>query len=234
MPLYLLKNVTAGVFAGDCYDVTLRAEAGARVRVASASASRVCEMPDGEAESSLTIEAAAGSLVVYGPAPVILQAGADFRQSARICAAPGATVVFSEIVAFGRLASGERMAFRRFQNELTFMSAGDATPAYVERFTLSPADDAEAIDAALGGYGALGTLVYLGTDDDALAGYVRSSLPEMPGAYAGATALPSHRGVIVKVLASRPQAGFELLKAAEAAILSQLEYACVASGRSAG
>jgi urease accessory protein len=216
-PLFMLKNVTAGVFAGDRYDVTLRAEGGARVRVAAPSATKVHAMPDGCAVSRLTIEAETGSLVVYGPAPLILHRDSDFRQSTRICVAPGATAIFCEVIAFGRLASGERLALRRFSSELSVMVTDGET--YHECFTLEPGEDAYAIDSALGGYGALGTLVAAGVDE-ALANEIRSRLPELPGSYAGVSALPAGGGLIVKVLAARMGAAVEVLRAAERAILA--------------
>lgn len=223
LPLYILKNVTAGVFSGDHYDVTLRAESGARVRVNTASAAKVCEMPGGQADCRLTIEAEAGSIMRYGPAPMILQAGSDFSQTTQIQVATGATLVYSEVVAFGRLARGECLAFRRFSNELSVVIAGDAAPTYAERFTLCNPGAGGTVGQALSGYGVLGTLIYLGPDSEALAGYLHVRLTEGPGAFGGATTLPAHQGVIVKVLASSLQTALEVLKASEATILSWRE-----------
>jgi urease accessory protein len=207
-PLFLLRNVTAGILAGDRYNVSLRSERGARVSVANTSATKVYAMPGGHAESFLSIDLAAGSYLAYTPAPVILQAGADLVQATRILVAEEATLVYSEVVVLGRLASGERCAFGRFASELSVSRAGCEGPGYLERFTLRPAWDS--IDGVLGGYGVVGTVLVIGPGVQS--SYAQETLDALDGCYAGASELPCG-GLIVRVLADRSDAALQAVEA---------------------
>lgn len=222
LPLFLLKNVTAGVFAEDRYDVSLTATPGARVRVSTTSATKVHSMPGGRAESHLSLNAGEGSCIVYDPAPLILQAGSDLHQTTRIVAAPGATAAVSDIVVFGRLARGERFAFRRFSNELSISRSADLAPFFRKRFVLAPAENGAAIEAAMGGYGVLGTLIAINPGALQTLDDVRARLVMTDGCYGGAGVLPGDEGVIVQVLASRPDAARSALRMAETAVLGLL------------
>lgn len=213
---HLLINTTAGVFGCDRYDVTLRAEPGARFRISSPSAQKVYSMPAGQGESRLTIEAAGGSEIVYLPAQVILQAGADFRQAVRIDVGRGARVIFGEVVALGRLASGERLAFRNFSSELAIAREGGA-PGYFERYSLTPGEDAR-LDDALAGFGVMGTLVAVGVSADI--GGLRQVIGRA-NAWAGISRLRWEDAVVVKVLADRMDAASAVLDTAG----RQLTYA---------
>jgi len=218
LPLFLLRNVTAGVFAGDRYDVRLACGPGARVRVSTPSAAKVYAMPHGHAESHLTIEAGERSVVSYAPAPTILQAGCDYRQTTAVTIAAGAVALVREVVSFGRLASGERLAFRRFRSGVSITRVGASSPAYIERYTLAPADAGPQIDYALRGSGVLGTLIAAGVDAAGLIGPLRTRFDKL-GCQAGITALPHGAGLVLKVLAERADFSLGALHAAESAIL---------------
>jgi urease accessory protein len=173
----------------------------------------VFEMPAGRAETHLKIEAEAGSLMMYGPAPTILQSGSDFSQSTRIQAATDASVVYSEVIAFGRLARGEHVAFRRFHTDLS-VSVGGA-PVYHERFVLCPGSGA-ALEGELAGHGVMGTLVCI-SGDSGLVAYVRHGLTRSE-IHGGASGLPGGVGCIVKVLGPTLQALTQVLQNIAASI----------------
>jgi urease accessory protein len=222
LPLFLLKNVTAGVLAEDRYNVTLIATPGARARVSTASATKVHAMRHGRAEMRLSVRAEEGSCIIYDPAPVILQAGSDIHQATRIVAEPGATAVVSDVVVFGRLARGERFAFRRFSSDLSIRRCAEAPPYHSKRFVLTPDHDRAGIEAAMGDHGVLGTLIAAAPGAARNLDRIRSRLSTSDHYYAGASVLPGDEGVIVQVLASRPDAALQALLAAESAILDHL------------
>jgi urease accessory protein len=216
LPLFLLKNVTAGVFSGDRYDVSLITEPGASARVAGSSATKVYAMPGGRAESHLSIRASAGSRIVYDASPLILQARSDTQQTSRIVAEPGATVAISEIIVFGRLARGERFAFRRFTNELTIARGANEPACYTQRYVLTP--DAT-ISEAIRGYGVLGTMIAAAPQAVARLDSVRDELAATDGCNAGVSGLPCGDAVIVQMLGERADAVARTLRLAEAGIL---------------
>jgi urease accessory protein len=221
IPLYLLKNVTAGVFAGDRYDVTLNAAAGSRSRVGTTSATKVHAMPSGHAQSRLTVRASEDACIVVSPSPVILQAESDFRQVTRIVAAPSSTAIVSDIVVFGRLARDERLAFRHFGSELSVSRGEDDAPWHTKRFVLTPAENGPAIEAAMGRHGVLGTLIAATPRAAKMIEDVRGALADSHDCYAGASVLAGE-GLIVQVLASRSDSTMRALGAVETAILARI------------
>lgn len=214
LPLFLLRNTTAGVFAGDRYSVRLRTDPGARVRISGTSATKVHEMPDGCAASEVTLDVATGSLLCYSPPPVILQAGSDFSQSVAVRVAAGGAAIVSDIVVPGRLASGERLAFRRFRSNLRLAMTGGAD-LYAEEFTL---DDRAPADASLGGYSVFGVLLATGFDAKAAATDLRPRLASLRDCYSGVSALGSNV-LVTKVLSRDASAASNAIAIAEAEFL---------------
>lgn len=207
--LYYLRNVSAGIFAGDRYDVSLRAQPGASVQVASSSATKVYASPAAPASVSTRIEALPGARIVWGPHAAILQAGASLAQRTNVTLHEGASVVCAEVLSFGRVASGERLRFESNESELVVASA-DKGPLYEERYVLQPDD---ALAASLAGYGALVCVYLLGAS---------AMLPEdideaMSRCYAGSSALPNGAGFVVKALVGSVSAGLALCEAVLAA-----------------
>ena len=147
---YFLRNVTAGIFAGDAYRIDATAEAGSTVRIASSSATKVHAMPSGHASLEVNLLAEPGSTLVWGPHATILQSDSDLRQGLDVSLASGARVLLAEVLVLGRVARGERCAFRRFESELT-VSDG-CRMLYEERYVLTPG---KPLSEALAGYGAV-------------------------------------------------------------------------------
>ncbi|HWO94323.1 MAG TPA: urease accessory protein UreD [Dehalococcoidia bacterium] len=200
-PQYFVRNVTGGICGGDRLRTRIEVGEGAAIRIATTSASKVCAMPSAPATSALELVAHRGSVAVYESHATILQRDSDFSQRVRLDVRPGAGVLFSDIVMLGRLAHGERLVFRRFASELLVQSGAAATPSFIERYEVRPERD-PTLDAALGGYGVIGSLYALGTsadgvDLDALAAWCAEDCR----AYAGADALPNGAGIVVRFLA---------------------------------
>lgn len=199
-PSYYLRNVTCGVFAGDAYDVTLVAEPGARVDVLSPSATKVHAMPEGTAVSRVLLEALPGSRLAYLPQPTILQAASDYCQETDLVVHQDGRIIYCDVLALGRLASGERLAFRRLQSSLRVRRSGDDALVFCERFTLEPDEMRGCIEAAIGGYSVLITLVVTGVEPPSAE--LARTLPGGPMCWAGVDALPGGGGFIIRALAT--------------------------------
>ncbi len=195
---FFLRNVTAGVFGGDDYRMSIRASEGVRASVAPTSATKVYASRDEVARSGTTVFVATGASLDYYAGLIILQGDADLEQRTDLVIAADAQVAYREVVAFGRVASGERLAFRRYRNHLT-VSGPEGVPRYDEHCDLQPGIDRASIEVALGGYAVLGTLILTGV-------HAPPTLPESGDTYAGASALPNEAGWLVRVLGPRPEA----------------------------
>lgn len=197
-PRYFLRNVTAGVFGGDRYDVRVHAEAGVRVRVQPTSATRVHGSRGDTARVATRLEAGSGAALTFDAGVTILQQGASLEQSVMLSVAPGGRLHYLEVVALGRLASGERLEFERFASSLRACVAG-GRESFCEAFELQPHRDRALIDAAVGAASVLGVLVILGDTPSIEASLLSSDSP----VFVGSSALPRGGGVIVRALGGR-------------------------------
>ena len=203
-PLHYLRNVTTGIFGGDRYDVSLRAEAGASVQVASSSATKAYAAQGCPAQTSTQLEALPGARLVYGPHALILQEGASLQARTVAAVHPGASLLLAEVLSFGRTAGGERLRFDTYDYELVVQDA-HGTPLYEERYALQPDDS---LEASIAGYGALACVYVLGADVAAL-----EALREACGAsYAGASLLPNGAGLVLKALVRTLSAGVAVVR----------------------
>ncbi len=205
--MYYLRNVTAGIFAGDRYNVSAVAEPGTTIRIGATSATRVHAMPGGHASSTVRLEAMAGSSLVWGPHTTILQAASCLSQSLSIRLGAGARAYVAEVLVLGRIASGESCDFSRFESGFE-VSDSTGRILYEERYVLAPG---EILDAALGNAGAAASppglkagvvvsLYALGISDDEARSALQRVVSTSP-AYAGVSTLPNNAGLVVRGLA---------------------------------
>lgn len=212
---YYLRNVTAGVFGGDCYTVKAHCAAGAVVRVESSSATKVFRMPNGEAVQHTVLRAEPESQLTWGPHATILHTGAALRQKTRVILASGARVLLAESLVMGRLAAGECFAFRSFRSALEVVDEAGCL-LFREAFALRPGLD---LVAAMAGRGALTAVYALG---------VRGCEPELESltaltaahSLAGWSPLPNDCGIVAKCLATSLSEG-EAFASCVLALLSQ-------------
>jgi urease accessory protein len=128
-------NPTAGLFAGDSVEMEVRVEPGARLTLNSPSACRVHTMRETQfASISQRLVVAAGGRLQIMPQLLIPQASARLRQNTRIEIEPGGELVFFEVIAPGRVASGEVFQFASLDFDLRITHA--RTLVARERFCL--------------------------------------------------------------------------------------------------
>jgi urease accessory protein len=134
-------NPTAGLFAGDEGACDVRVEPGARMLLTAPSASRVHRMKsvDGIARVRQEFSVLRGGFLEALPELFIPQGGARHAQQTRIAVEPGGELLFFELLAPGRAASGEVFAFSRLDWETDIFLGPEKIAR--ERYRLSPADE---------------------------------------------------------------------------------------------
>ena len=126
---------------------------------------------------------------------------------------------WSASLSFGRLSHDELFRFTRIKSELRVVDP-EGRVRYERRSDLVPERDRAALEAAVGRFGAVGSMVLLGRQPGE-----EPKLPDLsalPGVYAAATTLPDGLGAIVQALAERPEqieAAFSLARAPRCAPL---------------
>ncbi|MHA3773590.1 urease accessory protein UreD [Verrucomicrobiota bacterium sgz303538] len=128
-------NPTAGLLAGDVVRCDIQVESGARLLLTTPSANRAHCMRNGYARVEQRFRVAAGGWLENWPELFIPQAGTRYRQDTTIQVEPGATLMFWELLAPGRVAFGEAFAFTELE-WTTLISFGEALTAR-ERYRLA-------------------------------------------------------------------------------------------------
>lgn len=198
---WFLRNVTAGVFGGDSYNVALTCEAGASARVEPTSATKVYGMPDAGAVSRVRLRAEDGSRLVWGPQTTILHGDSDYMSEIEVVLA-GGTIVVAETVVMGRLAAGESFAFRRYVPSLVVRDE-TGRALFTERASLTPS---RTLRDAMAGRGALSSVYALGVAvTDSMADRLTRVTQEHD--LSGWSVLPNGAGVVVKALVGNGSQG---------------------------
>ncbi|MER7749686.1 urease accessory protein UreD [Streptomyces bacillaris] len=154
MTYVCLMATGGGVAQADRYRMDFRCGPGTEVHLTTQAATKVFRMEHDYAAQQVHLTADEGSYVEYLPDPVIPFEGSRFYQRTEVTVAPGATVVLGDTVTAGRLARGERHAYRVFAADLR-ISRPDGTLLAVDTQRLCPDTDRA---------GALGPAVFAGHD----------------------------------------------------------------------
>ena len=231
-------NATAGLFAGDAVDWRVCVEPGARLRLVSPSATRVfrharpgLEGKSGEdARTDQTFHVGgAGAWLEVRPEGFIPHAGSRHRQTVRLDVESGGAALLCEIIAPGRVASGESWVFERLRWALDISHAG--RPVVRERWDLQPAQRPESLAGwrleGRGGFAAApfhASLYLIGAGAQALDGLQEEDAGGSSGpgsvCWIGASRLSGGAGWMVKVLAADGAVLRRTLRKVRAALLA--------------
>jgi urease accessory protein len=129
-------NPTAGFFRGDVTRSDVRVEAGARLLLTNPSATRVHNTQGGWSDTTQEFSVRAKGWLEVLPELFIPQQGARHRQRTRIEVELASELIYLEMLAPGRVASGEIFAFEELDWQ-TEISLGDRLIVR-EKFVLSP------------------------------------------------------------------------------------------------
>ena len=134
-----IANPTAGFFDGDEVDLDVRLLSGAHLCLGTPAAARVYPTRSGGASTvRQKFSVAAGAALEWIPEPFIPHAGASHGQSTRIDLEPGASLLFLEWMAPGRVAMGESFAYLKLRWEFDLFQQSRLIAR--ERYELRPED----------------------------------------------------------------------------------------------
>ena len=193
----ILASPSGGILQGDQLTIDIWVGPGARLRVGTQSATRLYRAPASEARQVIRLEVEAGGYLEYLPDPFIPYAGSRFSSHTTAIAAEDAAILVSEVVAPGRAARDEILAFDRFES----------TVAIVRPDGMLLATDAVILDqrlpmrvvGALGRHLSIGTLFVIRPSFSAS---ILRDAGERAGATMdiGASTLPNDAGAWLRVL----------------------------------
>jgi len=216
MVTVIIQSPSGGLFPDDDVHIRVRAEPGARVRVTTASATKIYGISGEVTRQTVDIEAAPGAFVEYIPRLLIPHPESSYLQESTLSVHDGAAIVASEQVSPGRYARGEAFVYCRMSFCTSVIDTSGRRLA-VDRMTIEPCMQ-EVQSILLGGYPYFGTVVVASQHaSPGLATSLDQVLGNSGTTLAGAGALPRNVGVLARVLAPSSRELWHAVRLASAA-----------------
>ncbi|MBU3863606.1 urease accessory protein UreD [Streptomyces sp. 4503] len=215
LPVTYLMSTGGGIVQADRNRVDIECGPGTAVHLTTQAATKLHRMEFDHATQVVHLTAAAHAYVEYLPDPLIPYRDARFYQQTRVTADPTATVVLGETIAAGRLARGERHAYRLLFSDLEIMRP-DGEPVVVDTVRLDPREPGSVTGPAVfGGHDLMATLYAV--TPLAPAARVADALHEAlltTGPAFGVSVLPDDCGAWARIMGSDPPAVTRALRTA--------------------
>lgn len=215
MPFTYLMSTGGGIVQADRNRIDIDCGPDTAVHLTTQAATKLHRVEFDHATQVVHLTAGAGSYVEYLPDPLIPYRDARFYQQTRVSADPTATVMLGETIAAGRLARGERHAYRMLFSDLE-ITRPDGDLLVLDTVRLDPQEPGSVTGPAVfGGHDLMATLFVL--TPLAAAGEVADTLHEAlrtAGQAFGVSVLPDDCGAWVRVMGSDPPAVARALRAA--------------------
>lgn len=136
----MVANVSAGIMAGDHQTMDIQVKEGGKAEILSQSYEKIHQMDDGEAVRNGKIRLEKDSVLYYTPLPTLPFAGSAFTNNMSIELQDQSSQLFySEILACGRAARGERFQYKSYCSHLRIKLADHLI--YVDNQQLRPASE---------------------------------------------------------------------------------------------
>lgn len=133
----MVVKVSAGLMAGDRQAIDIVLEPGTKAEFLSQSYEKIHQMEEGEAIRKGKVIVGPEATLFYAPLPVLPFADSAFRSTFCINLADETSRLFySDILACGRAARGERFAYRLYRSRVRITSGG--TILYADNFRFEP------------------------------------------------------------------------------------------------
>jgi urease accessory protein len=197
--MYIISP-SGGILQGDRYrmDITLRKHAFAHITTQGAT--RIYRMEKNYATQIVNIDVGEGCYFEYIPDQVIPYRDSRFYQEANLRVHDNATLLYSEIITPGRVASGEH-----FDYAICYMKAIAKDQNDGLKFTdvamLEPKKRDMNVFGVLANHEVVGNMYILTKNKvQEINMRVNESLQSIPKVYAGATILPNNSGVGIRML----------------------------------
>ena len=197
-----IMSPSGGILQGDRYrmDITLRKHAFAHITTQGAT--RIYRMEGNYATQVINIDVGEDCYFEYIPDQVIPYRDSRFYQEANLRVDDNATLLYSEIITPGRVASGEH-----FDYDICYMKAIAKDHSGGLKFTdvamLEPKKRDMKVFGVLSNHDVVGNMYIITKNKlQEINICVNTALKAIPNVYAGATILPSNSGVGIRMLAN--------------------------------
>ncbi len=202
MAYVYIMTPSGGILQGDRYRIDLTLSNNACAHLTTQGATRIYRMERNYATQIVNISIDEGCYLEYIPDQIIPYRDSCFYQTVNIKAHDNATMVYSEMLAPGRVASGES-----FDYNIVYMTTHaenqNGEPKFNDVFILEPKKLDLKVTGVLGEHSIVGSLYILTKPKytKQLNLEINNCLRKFPNIVGGASILPHDSGVIVRMLA---------------------------------
>jgi urease accessory protein len=201
--LYIISP-SGGILQGDRYRTDITLGKNALAHVTTQGATRIYKMENNYGTHMVNIKVDEGGYLEYIPDQIIPFHKSRFYQDVELKVHEKATIIYSEIIVPGRVASGEK-----FQYDICYIKTiaryQSGKPRFVDIVRLDPKKEDLTADGILGNFEVLGT-IYIVTREQyvkELSYEINEKIKEfeIKGRISGGTSfLPARQGIIVRLL----------------------------------
>jgi urease accessory protein len=197
--MYIISP-SGGILQGDRYrmDITLRKHAFAHITTQGAT--RIYRMEKNYATQIVNIDVGEGCYFEYIPDQVIPYRDSRFYQEANLRVHDNATLLYSEIITPGRVASGEHFDYDICYMKVIAKDQNDGLK-FTDVAMLEPKKRDMKVFGVLANHEVVGNMYILTKNKmQEINMRVNDSLQSIPKVYTGATILPNNSGVVIRML----------------------------------
>jgi urease accessory protein len=200
--LYIISP-SGGILQGDRYRIDITLSNNALAHITTQGATRIYKMEKNYGTQMVNINVEEGSYLEYIPDQIIPFHNSRFYQEVELSVNDNATMIYSETIVPGRVASGEK-----FEYDICYIKTIGRNQSgklrFIDIVKLDPKNEVLTVDGILGSFEVVGT-IYIVTRES----YVKDLLNEINEMLkefeiggkisGGASILPARQGIIVRI-----------------------------------
>jgi urease accessory protein len=204
MAYVYIVSPSGGILQGDRYRIDITLDNNTLAHVTTQGATRIYKMEKNYASQIVNITVGKGSFFEYIPDQIIPFRNSRFYQEVELNVHDNATMIYSEVIVPGRVASGEA-----FEYDICYIKTVGknhlGTPRFMDTVKLEPKNENLWAEGILGNFKVVGT-TYIITKDFYLKDLQyeiseKIKVLEVKGKISGGTSiLPARQGIIIRIL----------------------------------
>jgi urease accessory protein len=201
--IYIISP-SGGILQGDQYSIDITLSNNALAHITTQGATRVYKMEKNYGTQIVNIKVGEGSYLEYIPDQIIPFRNSRFYQEVELVVHDSATLIYSETIVPGRVASGEKFVYDICYIK-TIAKNQSGKRRFIDTVKLDPKKKALTADGILGNFDIVGT-IYIVTKESYLKDVqyninVKIKEFEVESKLSGGTSiLPARQGIIVRIL----------------------------------
>lgn len=204
MAYVYIISPSGGILQGDRYDIDITLGNNSITHITTQGATRIYKMDNSYATQMININAQDGSYLEYIPDQIIPFRNSRFYQQVELTVHDNATIIYSEIIVPGRVASGEK-----FEYDICYIKTVArnhlGSPRFMDTVKLEPKKEKLTNYGILERFEVVGT-IYLVTRENLVAelqnkiNRLLKDLELSAKISGGTSVLPKNQGIIVRIL----------------------------------